>query len=218
LSGRKNAGLSGYQEALQTYADYVGKYSGMSPVLVNFYIDHDNTLGLSQRDNPNIGLNLGNLNLGYTEDILYVTGHEMGHQYNPGGSQPIADLYARKILNAWEAEKSESSTDLDSVLIGANDFDQLREGTRRMAGDLVAEALTLPYIGWVDAGEARGEASALWYADRFNESGILGKAGYGLGGLVSSLWTPETSDTTFKVLYTAYDLRNAGHQAFGSVK
>ena len=56
--------------------------------------------------------------------------------------------------------------------------------------------LSVPFLGWIDAGECQGLKSAEWYAERFNDSGTLGKIMYGAGGLGASLWTPDTSNYT----------------------
>jgi RHS repeat-associated protein len=57
----------------------------------------------------------------------------------------------------------------------------------------------------VDAGEKYGDAAAQYYSQKFNDSNtpLWQKPGYLAGGLLSSLWTTETSNTTFEVLSTA---------------
>ncbi|MFA5162875.1 MAG: RHS repeat-associated core domain-containing protein, partial [Elusimicrobiales bacterium] len=62
--------------------------------------------------------------------------------------------------------------------------------------------LTTPW-GWIDMGEAQGQKSAEWYADQYNKSTGLDVLGYGLGGLLASLWTPCTSDKTATILSSA---------------
>ncbi|MDE2141049.1 MAG: hypothetical protein KGJ84_01385 [Elusimicrobia bacterium] len=64
--------------------------------------------------------------------------------------------------------------------------------------------ITIPFIGWIDVGETAGQKSAEWYADKYNESGIWGKIGWGSLGLAASLWTPCTSDKTATVLAAGY--------------
>jgi RHS repeat-associated protein len=56
-----------------------------------------------------------------------------------------------------------------------------------------------------DAGEKYGDAAAQYYSQQFNDSNtpLWQKPGYLAGGLLSSLWTTDTSDATFAVLFTA---------------
>ena len=70
--------------------------------------------------------------------------------------------------------------------------------------------LTIPFLGRVNLGECSGEKSAQWYADKYNESGLTGKIGYGAGGLLASLWTPDTSNYTALTLGSGYALRIFG--------
>ncbi|MCA9582493.1 MAG: hypothetical protein KC416_11910, partial [Myxococcales bacterium] len=62
----------------------------------------------------------------------------------------------------------------------------------------------LLFGGAIDAGEGYGEDAARWYADQFNDADTwYEKLGYGAGGLLSSLWTNCTSDSTAGVLGSA---------------
>jgi RHS repeat-associated protein len=77
-------------------------------------------------------------------------------------------------------------------------------------------------VSWkFDAGEKFGDAAAQSYAQKFNDPNtpLWQKPGYLAGGLLSSLWTTETSDATFAVLSTALtgakDIRTLGLLAEG---
>ncbi len=63
--------------------------------------------------------------------------------------------------------------------------------------------ITIPGVGWVPLGEAQGQKSAEWYADHYNRSSGLSAAGYYMGGIMASLWTRTTSDTTALTLASA---------------
>jgi RHS repeat-associated protein len=65
--------------------------------------------------------------------------------------------------------------------------------------------LTIPFVGWVDAGENLGTAALSSYADILADpsAGWLARGGAALGGLFSALWTPCTSDRTFATLLAA---------------
>lgn len=67
--------------------------------------------------------------------------------------------------------------------------------------------ITIPFVGWVDVGEAAGQRSAEWYAEKYNNSGLAGKVGWGTLGVLASLWTPCTSDTTLAVLSAGIGLQ-----------
>ncbi|NQU60864.1 MAG: hypothetical protein HQ512_07010 [Rhodospirillales bacterium] len=56
-------------------------------------------------------------------------------------------------------------------------------------------------------GTEHGEKSAQWYADRYVATDSLpAKVGYGVGGLVASLWTPDTYQKTVLTLQAAATL------------
>ncbi len=63
----------------------------------------------------------------------------------------------------------------------------------------------LLFGGTIDAGEAYGEAALETYADVLTDpdAAWYKKAGAGVGGFFSALWTPCTSDSTFATLSTA---------------
>lgn len=67
----------------------------------------------------------------------------------------------------------------------------------------------------IDAGESYGEDSAMYYAQITNDpcASWLEKGGAWAGGLLSSLWTPETSDKTAMVLASPYLARGVGAAA-----
>jgi hypothetical protein len=60
--------------------------------------------------------------------------------------------------------------------------------------------------GLINAGESYGHFSAQYYADITTDpcASGLAKAGAWAGGLLSSLWTPNTSDATIATLAAAY--------------
>jgi RHS repeat-associated protein len=62
-------------------------------------------------------------------------------------------------------------------------------------------------VGGKYVGTGFGEESAQYYADKFNNSNTwYEKAGNGLGGLLASLWTPETYKKTALTLTVAYSV------------
>jgi RHS repeat-associated protein len=102
--------------------------------------------------------------------------------------------------------------DTHLVRFGARDYDPesgrwtAKDPLNLAGGDpnLYAHALTDP-INLLDATgllafDDFGADAALWWADRYNESGAWYDAA---GGLLASLWTPETSGRTAAVLLVA---------------
>ena len=65
--------------------------------------------------------------------------------------------------------------------------------------------VSIPFYGWVDAGENSGQAALDSYADTISDpnSPWYQVGGAYVGGFFSALWTPETSDETLFTLATA---------------
>jgi RHS repeat-associated protein len=65
--------------------------------------------------------------------------------------------------------------------------------------------LTVPFTNiWINAGECHGANAAKYWAQKQAETGNLL---YSIPGALASLWTPDTSDTTFWTLVSAYSLK-----------
>lgn len=66
--------------------------------------------------------------------------------------------------------------------------------------------VTLPLVGWVDAGEGAGAAALEQWADHITDPATTGLdlVGSVIGGALAALWTPCTSTKTFTTLSLAY--------------
>ena len=209
LNNKDGYGTAVYQKAMQGYVDYVTVQTGASPVKVSVYAKADIYKGRSDNNSPNVLINAFNTNLRDTSDMLHVLGHEVGHKIN-GHGENDAERGGDKLSRAWSSENGYNGNEIglgsDYALMTPTYADRIGEAMGDKTSNQVHNSsdLTIPIIGWVDMGEAQGEKSAGWYADKYNESGTAGKIAYGALGSLSSLWTKDTSDATFTILTSAW--------------
>ncbi len=139
LGNNKPASFTEYNTALNAYADYVTKQTGVE-IDVKLYAKDDQKYGKSDNESKNIFVNVGNTDVRDTDKTISVFGHEVSHKLIPGESEVSAKLIGDKFVQAWNFENDLNGNSIGKMNIAYgtgmtykevyDDFSLLKEGNK----------------------------------------------------------------------------------------